>query len=97
MCVNPEQASLCFAIYPIWQSMNQSRPKKIPPIVYEIRLWGLILKTVGMIEPVLQALLPIKEPITLALVYGSVAKGPDISSSDIDLLIVANDLALETV
>lgn len=58
---------------------------------------GLILKTVGMIEPVRQALQPIRERIKLALVYGSVAKGTETSGSDIDLLIVAKDLALETV
>ena len=60
-------------------------------------LSGLILKTVGVIEPVRLALQPIKERIKLALVYGSVAKRTDTSSSDIDLLIVANDLALVTV
>lgn len=60
-------------------------------------LSGLILKTVGMIEPVRRALEPIKERIMLALVYRSVAKGTDTSSSDIDQPIVANDLTLETV
>ncbi len=50
-----------------------------------------------MIEPVRQALHPIRERIKLALVYGSVAQGTETSGSDIDLLIVANDQALETV
>ena len=33
----------------------------------------------------------------MALVYGSVASGTDTASSDIDLLIVADDLTLEDV
>jgi predicted nucleotidyltransferase len=35
--------------------------------------------------------------VRLALVYGSVAKGSDTAHSDIDLLVVSDELALEQV
>jgi predicted nucleotidyltransferase len=50
-----------------------------------------------MVEPIRQALAPLAEGITLALIYGSVAKGTDTAASDIDLLVVADDLTLEAL
>ena len=58
-------------------------------------LCGLVVKTVAMIEPIRRALEPLADRIMLALVYGSVAKGTDTTASDIDLLIVADELTLE--
>ena len=63
------------------------------PVFEELR--GLMLKTVAMVEPVRQALEPITDRIVLALVYGSVAKGADTAASDIDLLVVADQVTLE--
>lgn len=60
-------------------------------------LCALVRKTVAMVEPIRQALSPLAERISLALIYGSVAKGTDTASSDIDLLVVADDLTLEEV
>ena len=60
-------------------------------------LCAIVRKTVAMAEPVRQALAPLAERITLALIYGSVAKGADTASSDIDLLVVADDLTLEAL
>ena len=60
-------------------------------------LCALVRKTVAMVEPIRQALAPLAERISLALVYGSVAKGTDTASSDIDLLVVADDMTLEEV
>lgn len=57
----------------------------------------MVRKTVGMVEPVREALASLAERISLALVYGSVAKGTDTAASDIDLLVVADDLTLETL
>ena len=52
-------------------------------------LCAMVRKTVAMAEPVRQALSPLAERITLALIYGSVAKGADTASSDIALLVVS--------
>ena len=58
-------------------------------------LCAMVRKTVAVVEPVRQALAPLAEGITLALIFGSVAKGADTANSDIDLLVVADDLTLE--
>jgi predicted nucleotidyltransferase len=60
-------------------------------------LYGLIMKTVGMIDPIRSALKPYREKINLAFVYGSVAKGKDTAKSDIDLMIFGNELALSEI
>lgn len=54
-------------------------------------------KTVAPAEPIRQALASRAERIKLALIYGSVPKGTDTASSDIDLLVVADDLTLEAL
>ncbi len=58
-------------------------------------LSALVRKTVAMVAPIRQALMPLTKKIERALVYGSVVKGTDTASSDIDLLVVANELTLE--
>jgi predicted nucleotidyltransferase len=63
------------------------------PVFDELR--GIVLKTVGLAEPIKAALARLKEAIQLALVYGSVAKHADTASSDVDLLIVSEGLLLE--
>lgn len=60
-------------------------------------LCALVRKTVAMVEPIRQALAPLAQKIERALVYGSVVKGTDTASSDIDLLVVADDLTLEAL
>ena len=71
------------------------RANHAAPIFAELR--GIILKTVGLVEPIRTALNSLKHPTHLALVYGSVAKHTDTASSDIDLLIVSNGLSLESL
>lgn len=60
-------------------------------------LCALVRKTVAVVEPIRQALQPLAEGIKLALIYGSVPKGTDTASSDIDLLVVADDMTLEAL
>jgi predicted nucleotidyltransferase len=50
-----------------------------------------------MVEPIRQALAPLAKKIKRALINGSVVKGTDTASSDIDLLVVADDLTLEAL
>jgi len=60
-------------------------------------LCSIINKTVGLQEPVRAALDPLAKKISLALIYGSIAKKSDTASSDIDLLLVSDQLTLEEV
>jgi len=55
-------------------------------------LHGLVVKTVGLVEPLRAALEPLAERIAAAFVFGSVAKGSDRATSDLDLLVVAEGL-----
>lgn len=63
------------------------------PIFHELR--AIVTKTVALTDPLRVALRPLAKRIDLALVYGSVARGEDRAQSDIDLLVVADDLQLE--
>lgn len=60
-------------------------------------LCSIIKKTIGLQEPIRGALEPLAEKISLALIYGSVAKRSDTSASDIDLLLVSDELTLEAL
>jgi predicted nucleotidyltransferase len=61
------------------------------PVFDELR--GLVLKTVGLGDMLRAALAPLSKTISLAFVYGSVAKGSDTADSDVDLLVVSDDLS----
>lgn len=65
------------------------------PIFHE--LVGIARKTMGLVEPIRDALAGLVSKISVAFVYGSVAKKSDTASSDIDLLIVGNELAYSDV
>jgi predicted nucleotidyltransferase len=71
------------------QKHYQANPKS--PIFAE--LCGIARKTVGMAEPLREALAPLAKRITAAFVYGSVAKKQDTAQSDIDLLVVSDSLS----
>ena len=63
------------------------------PVFEELR--SLVVKTVAMVEPIRQALEPLGDRVARALIYGSVARGTDTAASDIDLLVVADEMTLE--
>jgi predicted nucleotidyltransferase len=60
------------------------------PLYSELR--NIVLKTVGLAEPLRDALKPMSSAIRAAFVYGSVAKATDQSASDIDLMIISDGL-----
>src|SRR6266850_397396 len=60
------------------------------PLYSELR--NIVLKTVGLAEPLRAALKPSSRQIRAAFVYGSVAKATDQSASDIDLMIISDSL-----
>jgi len=61
------------------------------PVFQELR--GLVLKTSGLVDVLRSALAPLAGQVHLAFVFGSVVKGKDIVTSDIDLLVVSDTLA----
>ena len=65
------------------------------PIFTELR--GLVLKTMGLADVLRVALAPLAPQITLAFVYGSVAKQQDPAASDIDVMIVSDALGYADV
>lgn len=64
--------------------------------VYD-ELVGLVRKTVGLVNPLREALSPFEDRIQTAFVYGSVASGTDRADSDIDLMVIADDLDYPTL
>ena len=61
------------------------------PIFAEIT--GIVQKTIGLAEPLRRALIPLSSQISAAFVYGSIAKRTDTASSDIDLLLVSDEIS----
>ena len=60
------------------------------PVFHEI--YGLVIKTVALSIPLQSALTPYMELIYAAFIYGSVARGTDHASSDIDIIIIGEGL-----
>lgn len=73
------------------QKHYQANP--VSPLYDE--LCGIVQKTVGLRDPVGEALSPLSQRIDIAFIYGSVAKGTDRADSDIDLMVVSDDVRLE--
>jgi predicted nucleotidyltransferase len=75
------------------QKHYQANPKS--PIFAD--LCAIAQKTVGLAEPLREALAPLAKDITAAFVFGSVAKRSDSAASDIDVLILSDQLAYADV
>ena len=71
------------------QKHYQANPDS--PIFGELR--GIAEKTVGLAEPLREALSSLALQIHAAFVYGSVAKQTDTSASDIDLMLLSDRLS----
>ena len=56
------------------------------------RMSHSIEKTVGLAEPIRQSLRPYGDAIKSAFIYGSVANGTDTAASDIDLMVIGDNL-----
>lgn len=74
---------------------NQKHYRANPDSPVFKELCSIVSKTVGIEESLRSVLEPLSARISLALIYGSVAKHADTASSDIDLLVVSDDLTLE--
>jgi predicted nucleotidyltransferase len=75
------------------QKHYQANPQS--PIFAE--LCGIAAKTIGLAQPLRQALAPLAARIHAAFVYGSVAKRQDTARSDIDLMLVSDALSYPDV
>lgn len=64
---------------------------KNSPIYPELR--GIVRKTFGLSDILRQALLECADKIIFAFIYGSVAKGTDTASSDVDVMVIADGLS----
>ena len=65
------------------------------PLFTELR--SIILKTFGLAEILRQALAPISSQIYIAFIYGSIAKQEDTATSDIDLMLIGDNLTYADV
>ncbi|HZZ93621.1 MAG TPA: MarR family transcriptional regulator [Usitatibacter sp.] len=53
-------------------------------------LSGILRKTIGVADVLIEALAPLAGSIEVSFIYGSVAKGTETAGSDIDLLVVGS-------
>jgi predicted nucleotidyltransferase len=70
------------------QKHYQANPES--PLFNELS--SIARKTVGLAEPLREALAPLASRVIAAFVYGSVAKRRDTAASDIDLMVVSDTL-----
>lgn len=87
--VRLESAGLATATRIGRQKHYQANPAS--PVFAELRT--LVLKTSGLADVLRTALAPLAPRIAAAFVFGSVAKQRDTAASDVDLLVVADDVA----
>jgi len=71
---------------------NQKRyqANRLSPIFAELR--SIAVKTFGVADVILNGLQPVADLIACAFIYGSVAKGTDSATSDIDVLVISESL-----
>lgn len=83
-----EQSGLVTVSHLGTQKHYQANPHS--PIFEELR--DITQKTVGLADPVREALAPLAPRIEAAFVFGSVAKRAETASSDIDLLVISDSV-----
>lgn len=71
---------------------NQKRyaADRTSPLFSELR--GIVLKTFGLADVLQEALSPITSQLHIAFIYGSIAKQEDTAHSDINLMLVSDNL-----
>jgi uncharacterized protein len=75
------------------KSGNQHHYQANPQCPIYEELLSIVRKTFGITDVVRTALEPIKDSIVYAFVYGSIAKGTEKAKSDIDLMLIGNNLS----
>jgi predicted nucleotidyltransferase len=59
-------------------------------------LHGIVIKTVGLADVLLKAILPLQEQVELAFIFGSIAQGRERITSDVDVMVIG-DVSFEDV
>lgn len=72
---------------------NQKHYQANPEAPIYGELCSIVQKTVGLAEPLREALAPLAGRIQAAFVYGSIAKREDTAVSDIDMMLISDDLS----
>jgi len=72
---------------------NQTHYQANPECPIYEELLGIVRKTFGIGEALRNALAPLAEQLVWAFVYGSIAKGDDHAGSDIDLMLIGENLS----
>ena len=65
------------------------------PIFEELR--GIVQKTFGLADVLRKALDEFRDSVELAFIYGSVAKGTDRANSDVDVMIISDQLSYSEI
>ena len=76
---------------------NQKRYRANPGAPIHDELAAIVRKTFGLAGPLREALEPLANRLEMAFIYGSVAKGSDTARSDIDLMLVTDELSYPDV
>lgn len=71
---------------------KQKRYRANPGSPIHDEIVAIVRKTFGLAMPLRDTLMPLADRLQAAFVYGSVAKGSDTASSDIDLMLVSDAL-----
>lgn len=76
---------------------NQTHYRANPDCPIYGELLGIVRKTFGIGEQLRAALAPLADQLVWAFVYGSIAKGSERAGSDIDLMLIGQDLSYSDV
>jgi predicted nucleotidyltransferase len=71
---------------------NQKRYKANHDTPFFIELRSIIIKTFGLTDIIRNVLKPLEKKINYTFIYGSIAKQEDTASSDVDLMIISDQL-----
>lgn len=84
-------------ILTVKQIGNQKRyqANQASPLFAELQ--SIILKTFGLADIIKEAIIPLNKKITLAFIYGSIAKQQETVQSDIDLMFIGEDITYADV
>jgi len=76
-------------------NQNHYQSNQALPIFNELK--GIVKKTFGVAGVLQSALVPLLPQLSRAFVYGSVAKGEDNAGSDVDVMLVGEDLSYSEI
>jgi predicted nucleotidyltransferase len=71
---------------------NQKRYQANPAMPFFAELRSIVLKTFGLADILRTELMPLAKHIKIAFIYGSIAEQKDTARSDIDLMIISDNI-----